>query len=91
MAPLSLFVSTTESQYIGLILIALVALANLALGLLVLPLSVAAGIGLGKEKRWGRVVGIIAALLALLQIPIGTMFGVYLLWRLFRKPATEEI
>ncbi len=99
MAPVSLFVSTTESQYIGWLLIALIALANLALGLLVLPLGIAAGIGLRKEtgiglrkeKRWGKVVGIVAALLALLQLPVGTIFGGYLLWKFFRKQSMEEI
>ena len=85
MAPVSLFVSTTESQYIGWLLIALIALANLALGLLVLPLGIAAGIGLGKEKKWGKVVGTIAASLALLQFPVGTIFGGYLLHKLFRR------
>lgn len=85
MAPVSLFVSTTESQYIQLLLIAFIALVNLALGLLVLPLGIAAGVGLGKEKKWGKVVGIIAALLALLQFPVGTIFGGFLLWKLLRK------
>lgn len=85
MAPLSLFVSTTEAQYVGWLLIGLVALLNLALGLLVLPLGIAAGIGLGKEKKWGKVVGTIAASLALLQFPVGTICGGYLLWKLFRR------
>ncbi|MGI8642154.1 MAG: hypothetical protein ACR2MG_19665, partial [Pyrinomonadaceae bacterium] len=62
-----------------------------ALGLLLLPLGIAAGIGLCKEKRWGKVVGIIAALLALLQFPVGTIFGGYLLWKLFRKQRAEQI
>jgi len=85
MAPISLFVSTTEGQAIAWLLIALIALANLALGLIVLPLGIAAGIGLGKEKKWGKVVGIIAALLALLQFPVGTICGGYLLHKLFRR------
>jgi len=85
MAPASIFVSTTESQAMDWLLKGLVALVNLALGLLALPLGIAAGIGLGKEKKWGRVVGSIAASLALLQFPVGTIFGGYLLWKLFRR------
>jgi glycerol-3-phosphate acyltransferase PlsY len=91
MAPVSLFVSTTESQYIGWLLIALIALANLALGLLVLPLAIAAGVGLHKEKRWGKIVGIIAALLALLQFPVGSIFGGYLFWKILKQRKAEEI
>ncbi len=91
MAPVSLFVSTTESQYIGWLLIALIALANLALGLLLLPLGIAAGIGLCKEKRWGKVVGIIAAGLAILEFPLGTILGGGLFWKILKQRKAEEI
>lgn len=85
MAPVSLFVSTTEAQAVAWLLIGLIALVNLALGLLALPLGIAAGIGLGKEQKWGKVVGGIAASLAILQFPFGTICGGYLLRKLFRR------
>jgi hypothetical protein len=45
-------------------------------------LSLAAGIAVLKNSSAGRVVGIAAAYLALLEIPFGTIFGVYALRRL---------
>jgi hypothetical protein len=32
------------------------------------------------RKPWGRVLAIIAAILALLKIPFGTALGIYTLW-----------
>jgi hypothetical protein len=44
-----------------------------------------AGIGLLKMRPWARIVGIIVAILSLLNIPLGTIVGVYGLWVLFSK------
>jgi hypothetical protein len=49
-----------------------------------------AGIGLLKMRPWARIVGIIVAILSLLNIPLGTIVGVYGLWVLFNKE-TEAI
>ena len=40
-------------------------------------LGVIAGIGVLTRKPWGRVVAIIAAILALIKLPFGTALGVY--------------
>src|SRR5438046_1331134 len=48
------------------------------------------GFGLLKRKPWARVGGIVVAIVALLNIPIGTIFGVYSLWMLFSKD-TEKL
>ena len=49
-----------------------------------------AGYGILKFKSWGRILGIIIAILNLLNIPIGTAFGIYALWVLLNEE-TEQI
>ena len=48
------------------------------------------GFGLLKRRSWARIGGIVVAIIALLNIPIGTIFGVYSLWVLFNKD-TEKL
>lgn len=43
------------------------------------------GIGLLKFKRWARILGIVLSAIRLIQIPFGTILGVYGLWVLFSK------
>jgi hypothetical protein len=43
-------------------------------------LALIAGYGLLNRKPWGRIVAIIAAILALLKFPLGTALGIYTLW-----------
>jgi hypothetical protein len=43
-------------------------------------LALVAGYGLLNRRPWGRIVAIIAAVLALLKFPIGTALGIYTLW-----------
>jgi hypothetical protein len=58
---------------------------------------VAGGIGLLTCKAWGRVLTLIMGALGLLNIPIGTLKGVYIIWvlvqpetiTLFEKGCTE--
>ena len=52
--------------------------------------GVIVGIGLVKRRPWARIGGIVVAVLSLLAIPIGTIFGVYALWVLFSKE-TERL
>ena len=52
-------------------------------------LSVAGGIGLLMGKGWGRIIGIINAVLNLLNFPIGTVIGVLVLIYL-TKPDVRE-
>lgn len=47
-----------------------------------------AGIGLLKRRNWGRVLAIIVGFLNLLNVPIGTIIGVYTLWVLFQESAS---
>ena len=49
-----------------------------------------AGIGLLKMRPWARIVGIVVAVLSLLNIPLGTIVGVYGLWVLCSRE-TEQL
>ncbi len=52
--------------------------------------EIIAGIGLLKLKNWGRILGMIVAVLNLLCIPFGTAFGIYALWVLLNAE-TEKM
>ena len=43
-------------------------------------LALLAGFGLLNRRPWGRVLAIVAAILALLKFPFGTALGIYTLW-----------
>ena len=49
-----------------------------------------AGIGLLKFRPWARILGIVVAILNLINIPIGTVVGIYALWVLFSRE-TERL
>ncbi|HEX8145249.1 MAG TPA: hypothetical protein VF553_21965 [Pyrinomonadaceae bacterium] len=85
MAPISLFVSQTQAQAFGWMLIGLFALLTGVLAVIALPLSIIAAVGIGKKRGWGRIIGTTTAIIALVQFPLGTAFGIYALNRLFRK------
>ena len=46
--------------------------------------------GLFKLRPWGRIMGIIMSAMALIQLPLGTLVGIYGLIVLFQKK-TEEL
>lgn len=53
----------------------------MAIGGAVLSLpSLACGWGLMRRRRWSRWLGIFLAALAVIQIPVGTIVGGYVLW-----------
>ena len=43
-------------------------------------LSFVVGYGLTTRMPWGRIIAIVAAILALIRIPAGTALGIYTLW-----------
>ena len=89
-APASLFVSTTESGAFFWIVSGLVGLVSAALGVILIPLSLVAARGFSQEKNWGGIAGISAAILAIFQFPLGTIFGCYLLWKLLRRSNRKD-
>ncbi|MFC1932615.1 hypothetical protein ACFLXU_03160 [Chloroflexota bacterium] len=52
-------------------------------------LSLAGGIGILQAKSWGRIIGIVVAVLSLFWIPVGTVLGVLVLIYL-AKPEVRE-
>ena len=73
--------------------IAALGLSGLALTIFLLVLAVPyliCGWGLWKRRSWARIVGIVLAVLALINFPLGTAFGVYALIILF-KGETEKL
>jgi hypothetical protein len=48
------------------------------------------GFGIVKRQPWARIGGIVVAVLALIMVPFGTVFGVYALWVLF-SPEVERM
>ena len=59
------------------------------LGLFALP-SLITGYGLLNFKPWARIVGIVLSAISLINIPVGTIIGVYGLWVLLSKD-TERL
>ncbi len=57
--------------------------------ILALP-QLLAGIGLHKRKNWGRILTFIVAALSILNLPIGTAYGIYAFWALTR-PGIEDV
>ena len=60
-----------------------------AIGIFSIP-EIIAGLGILKQKSWGRIFGIVIAIFSLLSIPFGTAFGIYALWVLMNEE-TEQI
>ncbi len=60
-----------------------------AVGLLFSILGVVGGIGLLFYKSWARVVVIVVSALACLNIPIGTLLGVYFIWVLLQRETVD--
>jgi hypothetical protein len=49
-----------------------------------------AGLGLLQLKSWARILGIVLCAINLINIPFGTIFGIYGLWVLLSKE-TERL
>ena len=47
------------------------------------------GIGLLKKKSWARILVLIVGFVNLLNIPIGTILGVYTIWVLLNNETTQ--
>jgi hypothetical protein len=53
-------------------------------------LGIAAGWGLMQHADWARVLAIVLAFIALLNMPFGTALGIYTLWALLSQGADAE-
>ena len=52
--------------------------------------GVIAGWGLLQRESWARVVALVVAFVALLNVPLGTALGIYTLWVLLPAQSDEE-
>ena len=84
-APASVFVSRGETEAFMWMAFGIAALALAALGAVLIVLSIVAAVGAARGKNWFRFVGAATATLAILEFPLGTIFGGYLLWRFKRR------
>jgi hypothetical protein len=49
--------------------------------------GMAAGYGLLRRRAWGRILAILVLLVGLVNVPVGTILGIYGLWVLFQGEA----
>ena len=91
----------TASSIVGLnadpgdaaVALPIIGIAGSALVIFLLSLSLPGlivGIGLLKLAPWARIAGIVLAIIHLINIPVGTVLGIYALWVLFNKD-TERL
>ena len=59
-------------------------------GLVCVIIGVIVGFGLVNRYRWSRMLAIVLACLALLNIPFGTVLGIYTLWVLLPSSSEQE-
>jgi hypothetical protein len=79
-----------DEAAIALPLIGLTGIGLVAFTLLTSIPGLLAGWGLLKFRPWGRILGIVVSIVALIVIPIGTIVGIYGLWVLLNKD-TERL
>lgn len=84
-APASLFVSRTDDEAFAWIAAAFIGFAVIALGLILIVLSIVAARAFRKEKSRRNVIGIITAGLAIFAFPFGTISGSLLLRKILRN------
>jgi hypothetical protein len=72
--------------------IAITSLVGTIIGTIILVLSLPgliAGIGLLRLRPWSRMLTLILAVLDLMAIPIGTIFGIYAIWVLIQDETVQ--
>jgi hypothetical protein len=79
-----------DEAAIALPLIGLTGIGLVAFTLLTSIPGLLAGWGLLKFRPWGRILGIVVSIVALIVIPIGTIVGICGLWVLLNKD-TERL
>jgi len=71
---------------------AILGIVGTSVGVFLAALSVpgiAAGIGLLQRKSWGRFLAMVVGVLGMLNVPLGTLIGIYALWALMQDSAAE--
>lgn len=52
-------------------------------------IGIIGGMGLLKHKAWARILVLVLSFLNLLNVPFGTLLGIYGIWVLFNEEVTE--
>lgn len=78
-------VAVREAEATPILTVVGLAMAGLFV-VLAIP-GLAAGLGLLARKSWGRILAIVVAVLNLVNFPIGTVVGLYVLWVLLQDAA----
>jgi hypothetical protein len=71
---------------------AILGIVGTSVGVFLAALSapgILAGLGLLKRKSWGRFLAMVVGVLGILNIPVGTLIGIYALWVLMQNSAAE--
>ena len=71
---------------------AILGIVGTSVGIFLAALSVpgiGAGIGLLQRKSWGRFLAMVVGVLGMLNVPLGTLIGIYALWALMQDSAAE--
>ena len=79
-------VTAAAPAAIGMLAVGLGATIMMAFSILFL----AVGYGLWTLRQWGRIAAMALAVPTLLMIPIGTILGALILWRLAKPQAAQE-
>ena len=85
-------VNDPEGMHIFTILTTINTFTAILIGGLVIGLALpalVAGIGVLARKSWGRILGIIVSVFALISFPIGTLIGIYVIFVLIQDAATN--
>ena len=77
-----------RAEGIGVLAESVIAVTLLIVGVQSI-LSIVAGFGLLNEQSWARVIGLIAAFLNILCIPLGTALAIYAIWVLWQDETIE--
>lgn len=75
-APASLFISRTETEAFVWIVLGFAGFVFIAVGIILIPLSIFAAVGFRRKKKWRKIVGFGTSCLAVLAFPFGTIFGI---------------
>lgn len=79
--------SVNDRDALPILLIVGTTMAGL-FGVLSLP-GLAAGFGLLARQAWARILALVVAFLGLLNIPLGTLIGIYAIWVLLQDAAND--
>jgi hypothetical protein len=88
-AGLLLLLAPLPDERIGSLVMVAVGLGIGCFMLLLAVPTFVAGVGLLKGKTWARTLAIILGVLALFNVPIGTMIGIYTFWVLTQDETTK--